>query len=106
MTCEALTRLLDRQDGQATSNGLIEHTSTSDLSEEVAQLRCALMSNRRISMAMGILMRDQNIDESQAFICLRRVSQDSNRKLRDVAEDVIQHRRLPPGMWRAERLHS
>jgi hypothetical protein len=56
MPSEALTRLLGRQDGQATSNGLIDHTSTPDLSEEVAQLRCALMSNRRISMAMGILM--------------------------------------------------
>ncbi len=98
MPSESLTRLLGRKDGQATSNGLIDHTSPPDLSEEVAQLRCALMSNRRISMAMGILMRDQNIDESQAFIYLRRVSQDSNRKLREVADDVIQHRRLPPSM--------
>ena len=95
MPSEALTRLLGRQDGQATSNGLIDHTSTPDLSEEVAQLRCALMSNRRISMAMGILMRDQNIDENQAFIYLRRVSQDSNRKLRDVADELVATGQLP-----------
>ena len=64
------------------------------------------MSNRRISLAMGILMRDQDVDENEAFTYLRRMSQDSNRKLRDVAEDVIDHRRLPPGTRRAERLHS
>ena len=106
MTSEVLTRLLRRWDGQTTSNEPVDHESRPDQSEEIAQLHFAVMSNRRISLAMGILMRDQNIDENQAFIYLRRVSQDSNRKLRDVAEDVIQHRRFPPGMWRAERLHS
>ena len=106
MPSEALARLLTRRDGQATSNGLVDHTSTSGESEEVDQLRYALMSNRRISLAMGILMGDQNIDESQAFTYLRRTSQDGNRKLREVAEDVIRHRRLPPGMRRAERLDS
>jgi hypothetical protein len=106
MPSEALARLLSLQDGQATSNGLVDHASASGVSEEVEQLRSALMSNRRISLAMGILMRDQNIDESQAFTYLRRTSQDGNRKLREVAEDVIRHRRLPPGMGRAERLDS
>jgi AmiR/NasT family two-component response regulator len=51
-------------------------------------------------------MRDQNIDENEAFMHLRRMSQDSNRKLRDIAEDVIDHRRLPPGPRRGERLKS
>lgn len=112
MPSEALARLLRRQDGQATSNGLVDHASASGVSEEVEhseeveQLRSALMSNRRISLAMGILMRDQNIDESQAFTYLRRTSQDGNRKLREVAEDVIRHRRLPPAMRRAEGLDS
>ena len=34
MPSESLTRLLGRKDGQATSNGLIDHTSPPDLSEE------------------------------------------------------------------------
>jgi hypothetical protein len=106
MPSEALTRLLSRQNGQATSNGLVDHTPIPDQSEEVVQLRSALMSNRRISLAMGILLRDQDIDESQAFAYLRHVSQDSNRKLRDVAEEVIHHRGLLPDTRRAERLHS
>ena len=106
MPSEALARLLSRQNGQAAGNGLVDHTTTCDHSEEVDQLRTALMSNRRISLAMGILMRDQDIDERQAFAYLRRTSQDGNRKLREVAEDVIRHRRLPRGMRRAERLDS
>ena len=80
MTSDALTRLLARQDGQAPGNGFIHHATAPDLSEEVVQLRAALVTNRRISMAM------------------------SNRKLRDVAEDVIHHRRIPPGSEGAERL--
>ena len=72
----------------------------------MAQLRAALVSNRRISMAVGIVMRDQNVDEDQAFAYLRRSSQDSNRKLRDVAEDVIRDLRSLPDTRRAERLDS
>jgi AmiR/NasT family two-component response regulator len=57
-------------------------------------------------MAVGIVMRDQNVDEDQAFAYLRRSSQDSNRKLRDVAEDVIRDLRSLPDTRRAERLDS
>lgn len=67
-------------------------------SQEVEQLRQALISNRRISLAIGIIMRDQGLDEERAFSVLRRLSQDNNRKLREVAEDVITWRRLPPRM--------
>jgi hypothetical protein len=104
MTSDALTGLLARQDGHAPGNGFIHHATAPDLSEEVVQLRAALVTNRRISMAMGILMRDRNLNEDGAFAVLRRISQDSNRKLRDVAEDVIHHRRIPPGSEGAERL--
>ena len=36
-------------------------------SDEAEQLRAALLSDRRISIAMSILMRDRNFDEDQAF---------------------------------------
>lgn len=105
MTLDAVTRLIGRRDGQTSSNGLVDHVATT-VDEEVTQLRAALVSNRRISIAMGILMQDQEVDEEQAFTFLRRKSQDSNRKLRDVAEDVIRDRRLLPGMKRAEKSAS
>jgi curved DNA-binding protein CbpA len=62
----------------------------------VSQLTVARDSNRRIGMAIGIVMNQCHIDEEDeedAFDVLRRTSQNTNRKLRDIAEDVIRERR-------------
>ncbi len=45
-------------------------------------------SNREIGVAMGILMHQHRLTRDQAFDLLRVASQDTNRKLADVAEDV------------------
>ncbi len=55
----------------------------------VASLERALRSSRRIGAAMGILMAVRRVSEDQALHVLREVSQASNRKIRDVAEDVL-----------------
>ena len=55
----------------------------------IANLETALGSARRIGAALGIIMATQNITEEQAFQVLRGASQSRNRKLRDVAEDVL-----------------
>jgi AmiR/NasT family two-component response regulator len=52
-------------------------------------LHRALISNRRIGMAMGILMERHRFTEEQAFEQLRDLSQRRNVKLRDVAEQII-----------------
>ncbi|SFP60881.1 ANTAR domain-containing protein [Geodermatophilus dictyosporus] len=57
--------------------------------EQLAGLETALQSNRRIGMALGILMALRKVDEAAAFELLRTVSSRRNRKLRLVAEDVI-----------------
>ena len=106
MTSDALTRLVNRPDQHPGTNGYVDGTPAPDLAEEVAQLREALVSNRRIGMAMGILMRDRNVDEHEAFAVLHRISQNSNRKMHDVAEDVIYQRRTPLDTRRAESLTS
>ena len=62
--------------------------------ERRGQLKGAVHSNRRIGMAMGIVMRELEISDDEAFDALRRTSQNNNRKLRDVADDVIYLRRL------------
>ena len=64
------------------------------LTVQVSQLTFARDSNRRIGMAMGIVMNQRHIDEGHAFDVLRRISQNTNRKLRDIAEDVIRDRRV------------
>jgi len=52
-------------------------------------LKRALVSNRRIGMAMGILMERHRLTEEQAFDRLRDLSQRSNIKLREVAEQIV-----------------
>lgn len=50
----------------------------------------ALESNREIGVAMGILMHQHRLTREQAFDLLRVASQDSNRKLADIATDVAE----------------
>jgi len=57
--------------------------------ENASHLKQALLSNRRIGMAIGIMMALHRLDEQQAFDLLRVASQHTHVKLRDVAEDVI-----------------
>ncbi len=63
--------------------------------EEASNLQLALQTNRQIGIAIGILMGRDLITAEQAFRELREVSQATNRKLRDVAQDVIETGELP-----------
>jgi GAF domain-containing protein len=60
------------------------------------QLREAMGTRAVIGQAQGILMERLCIDDDRAFALLVRASQESNRKLRDIAADVVQGRRPPP----------
>ncbi|MGZ5415867.1 MAG: ANTAR domain-containing protein [Nocardioides sp.] len=53
------------------------------------QLEETLDSRSHIDQAIGILMAEQRCDARTAFDLLRRHSQNSNRKLRAVAEEII-----------------
>jgi hypothetical protein len=57
--------------------------------ERAAHLEKALLSNRRIGMAMGVLMASHKLTQDDAFILLRMASQNTNRKLTDIADEVI-----------------
>ncbi|WP_134132533.1 MULTISPECIES: ANTAR domain-containing protein [Kribbella] len=43
---------------------------------------------------MGILMERHDLDSDKAFEVLRRASQNSNRKLRDIAQELVDNRTL------------
>jgi hypothetical protein len=58
-------------------------------------LELALESSRFIGMAMGVLMSSRLLTPDQAFDELRRASQRTGRKLRDVARDVAETGALP-----------
>lgn len=57
--------------------------------EQVEHLRNALVSARRIGAAVGILMGTRRLTDDQAFELLCRASQHRNRKLREIAEEVM-----------------
>jgi AmiR/NasT family two-component response regulator len=55
-----------------------------------AQLEEALSSRSVIDQALGILMAQQRCTAEKALTLLRSHSQNTNRKVRDVAADLIQ----------------
>jgi GAF domain-containing protein len=58
-------------------------------SQTESGLRAALNSRDLIGQAKGILMERYKLTSPQAFAMLASASQNSNRKLRDVAEEVV-----------------
>lgn len=84
----------DAFDDDAVAMGLVLSTHASLLvTSMLARVRAtnlfrALESNREIGVAMGILMQRHRLTRDQAFDVLRVASQDSNRKLVDVAAEV------------------
>lgn len=71
--------------------------------DEATQLRTALVNSREIGMAMGVVMTTYKVTRDQAFDLLRIASQNSNRRLADIATEVVDTGALslPP-----ERLRS
>ncbi len=62
------------------------------------QLVQALESNREIGVAVGVLMTRHQLTRDQAFAVLRATSQNTNRKLAEVATEVADTGALPPGL--------
>lgn len=58
------------------------------------KLQQAVHSNRRIGMALGIIMGRRGLTEAQAFRTLREQSNERNVKIRDLAEQIIYTGRL------------
>lgn len=57
--------------------------------EHAANLEEALRSSRTIGTALGVIMAIRGVSDVDAFALLRQRSMDSNRKLRDLAEEVV-----------------
>ncbi|MCW2550146.1 MAG: Response regulator receiver and domain protein [Mycobacterium sp.] len=62
---------------------------------KVAQLHTALISNRRIGAATGILMARLKLPEHDSFELMRAASQRQRRKLVDIAAEVVWTGALP-----------
>jgi hypothetical protein len=71
---------------------LVSAHLANDRAENLVQ---ALGTNREIGVAMGVLMYQHHVSRDEAFGMLRVASQDSNRKLIDVATQVADTGELP-----------
>ena len=58
--------------------------------EQIRNLETALLTARRIGTAVGIVMANYKITDEAAFDLLVVASQNSHRKLRDIAQDVVE----------------
>jgi GAF domain-containing protein len=85
-------RAFDAED-ETTGVVLAAHAAAAILaSRHGEQLVSALSTRDRIGQAKGIIMERFGVDDVQAFEMLRKLSQDSNTKLIDVAQRVIDTR--------------
>ena len=67
-------------------------------SEDLTNLRTAMISRACIEQAKGILMERHKIKEDEAFTILTHASQRTNTKLRDVADQLVRTGAVPsPG---------
>jgi len=73
---------------------LIRFRQFEALRREVSDLREALEARKIIERAKGILVRRLGLTEEEAFRRLQKQSQDSNRKLAEVAEAIVMADRL------------
>jgi GAF domain-containing protein len=74
-------------DQAAAAVGLgMRHARQAELSDQLQQ---ALASRAVIDQAMGIVMAQQRCSADDAFAVLRRISQDTNRRVWDVAADLV-----------------
>jgi hypothetical protein len=72
------------------------------VADRAEHLRAALATNRSIGAAVGMLAERHHVTPEHAFDLLRVVSQRSNRRLADIAEELVRTGHVsPPGQERA-----
>jgi GAF domain-containing protein len=90
---QPIARLFASQASVAISNAQI-YASAVSLSE---QLKDAIKTREVIGEAKGILMASEGVSEDEAFEMLKRVSQNQNVKLREIAQKVVDEAVNRPG---------
>jgi AmiR/NasT family two-component response regulator len=82
-------------DRASTETSSASFTTRAEYEAKIANLETALRTNRRIGIAIGIVMSQHRCTDLEAFETLRQLSQHRNRKLRELAEEVIYTGALP-----------
>ncbi|TDW21372.1 GAF and ANTAR domain-containing protein [Kribbella kalugense] len=83
-------------DDEAIAHILARHASVAvATARHEVSMNHAVDARKLVGQAMGILMERFDMNGDQAFAVLRRYSQDTNTKLRDVAQQLVETRKLP-----------
>lgn len=69
--------------------------SLAEAEQEIKQLQEALNSRLVIGQAEGILMASFGVDPDQAIAYLKRVSSVTNRKVIEIAAEIVETKQLP-----------
>lgn len=89
---DAQSARMDAIEGRAdVDREMIIHLQAEGLlsSEHAANLEEALRTSRTIATAMGLIMADRHVSDTDAFAILSKCSQDTNRKLRVIASEIV-----------------
>jgi GAF domain-containing protein len=82
-------------DDEAIAHILARHASLAVASARAGEtMRVAVDARKLVGQAMGILMERFAVDDDGAFEILKRYSQQNNIKLRDVAQELVDTRKL------------
>lgn len=73
---------------------MVRYHEFSSLKAEVSDLREAVETRKLVEKAKGILMKRCNISEEDAFKLLQAHSQKENRKMKEIAENIISASKL------------
>lgn len=83
-------------DDETTGIALAAHAAVAlASSRKIENLNIALLHRTQIGEAKGILMERYDITDDNAFTVLTRVSQDENRKLNAIADELVNTRQTP-----------
>jgi len=68
---------------------IIRFTEFQSLRCELIETKATLDERKKIERAKGLLMEKHNLNEPEAFQTLRKMAMDQNKKMGDVAENII-----------------
>jgi hypothetical protein len=96
---DALTSRADAADARADrieANSQFDRDLIAELQRDglltqahAVQMEEALKSSRIIGAAVGVVMTSRGVSDAEAFAILKKASNDSNRKLRELASDLL-----------------
>ena len=70
---------------------LVAERKAARAAERAKQLQEAVLTNREIGYAIGLLMAHYHLDDQAAYEKLRSHSRDLNIKMRDLAAQMVEH---------------